>query len=328
MRSDIRALGLADFAALGNSEEQAVYLLQSLLLDEQACRLRIAWLREMSRQARACFPDRVPAARPRFLEQVLAAVDELGIIAAWRQGKVTFAELEGLTRAPRALYEAHCLVLQRQPEQWPADEGDLITETEALKPGPVDENASATGPAQPTGMTSMSALLGAAEYERFRQRLERYPLLPELLSALELNAGLAGAFLSFIQEQCRAWQHGADLIDTMIHWLEAFAVAQHARPEMRIARSRFASIVRRVVARRHLDEAQGEEAFQTAFRQAALTCLETDYGSAHELMQALKGVTVSLTPDAEEDYRAYRKECLGRIQGALLLAEKIWRLAS
>src|SRR5277367_5040374 len=105
MRNDIRALALADFTALGRqNEEQAVYLLQSQLLDEQACRLRIAWLREASRQTRARFPDLAPGPRPEFLSRVLDAVDDPGIITAWREHKVAFAELEAMTRASRTLY--------------------------------------------------------------------------------------------------------------------------------------------------------------------------------------------------------------------------------
>src|SRR5206468_3502444 len=36
--------------------------------------------------------------------------------------------LEAMTRAPRALYEAHCRLLDREPEPWHGEEGDLITE--------------------------------------------------------------------------------------------------------------------------------------------------------------------------------------------------------
>jgi hypothetical protein len=133
MRYDIQYLALADFSALARlGEEQAIYLLQSLLLDEKACRLRIAWLREEARQVRARFPGRTPPPRPDFLRRVLEAVDEPGIIAAWREGKLTYAELEALTRAPRALYEAHCRLLDRQPEPWPGDEIDMVSEVEAL----------------------------------------------------------------------------------------------------------------------------------------------------------------------------------------------------
>jgi len=147
VRPDIRFLALADFDALGRQGEEAgVCRLQSLLLNEQACLLRVTWLREMGRQARSRFPDLVPRPRPEFLERVLAAVNDPGIIAAWRQGTITFEELEALTRAPRALYLAHCLLLDRQPEPWPADEEDLLTETEILTTNRV-EDSETTGPA-------------------------------------------------------------------------------------------------------------------------------------------------------------------------------------
>jgi MoxR-like ATPase len=129
MRNDIRVLALADFNALARqSEEQAVYLLGSLLLDEKACQLRIAWLREAARQVRERFPGRTPPPRPAFLRRVLEAVDDPGIIAAWREGKLTYAELEAFTCAPRALYEAHCRLLDREPESWPGEEDDMVTE--------------------------------------------------------------------------------------------------------------------------------------------------------------------------------------------------------
>jgi MoxR-like ATPase len=129
MRHDIRALALADFGALGRqSEEQAVYLLQSLLLDEEACRLRIAWLREAARQARARVPGLTPCPRPGFLNRVLAAVDDPGFITAWRQNQVSFAELEAMTRAPRALYEARCRLLDRKLDPWPGEEEDMVTD--------------------------------------------------------------------------------------------------------------------------------------------------------------------------------------------------------
>ncbi len=131
MRVDIRALALADFSALRReSEEKAVYLLQSLLLDEKACRLRVAWLRKAVQQVRGRFPALAPRPRPEFLSRVLAAVDDPGLIIAWREGKVTFAELEAMTRAPRALYEAHCRLLGCEPEPWDGEEEALITETE------------------------------------------------------------------------------------------------------------------------------------------------------------------------------------------------------
>jgi hypothetical protein len=131
MRIDIRALALAGFTALGRqNEEKAVYLLQSLLLDEKACQLRIAWLRQVARQVRGRFPDLAPCPRPEFLRRVLDAVEDPGIIAAWRQGKVTFAELEAMTRAPRALYEAHCRLLECEAEPWPGEEEDMVTEVE------------------------------------------------------------------------------------------------------------------------------------------------------------------------------------------------------
>jgi hypothetical protein len=131
MRNDIRALALADFDALGRqNEEKAIYLLQSLLLDENACRLRIAWLRKAVQQARERVPTLTAQPRPAFLNRVLAAVDDPGIITAWRESKVAFAELDAMTRAPRALYEAHCRLLEREPELWPDYEGDLITKLE------------------------------------------------------------------------------------------------------------------------------------------------------------------------------------------------------
>src|SRR2546429_209490 len=129
MRNDIRALALADFSALGRqSEEQAVYLLQSLLLDEKACQLRIAWLQDATRRAKACVPGLVAPPDPEFLDRVSSAVDEPGIITAWRQGKIAFDELEAMTRAPRVLYEAHCRLLGREPEPWPGEltEGKLL----------------------------------------------------------------------------------------------------------------------------------------------------------------------------------------------------------
>jgi hypothetical protein len=57
--------------------------------------------------------------------RVLAAVDDPGLITAWRESKVTFAELEVMTHAPRVLYEAHCRLLDREPEPWPGEEEDM-----------------------------------------------------------------------------------------------------------------------------------------------------------------------------------------------------------
>jgi hypothetical protein len=133
MRHDIRVLALADFSALARlGEEQAVYLLGALLLDEKACRLRIAWLREVARKVRVRFPELTPRPRPDFLRRVLDAVDDPGLITAWREGKLTYAELEALTRAPRALDEAHCRLLDRKPEPWPREEEDMVTEVEVV----------------------------------------------------------------------------------------------------------------------------------------------------------------------------------------------------
>jgi MoxR-like ATPase len=131
---NVRVLALANFAALGRQgEEKAVYLLQSLLLDVQACGLRIAWLRKAVQQARNRFPDLAPAQRPEFLRRILDAVDDPGIVAAWRARKVTFGDLEELTRAPRALYEVHCRLLGIEPEPWPGPEDDMIPQLPTAK---------------------------------------------------------------------------------------------------------------------------------------------------------------------------------------------------
>jgi hypothetical protein len=329
MRNDTPLVAFADFVALRRAgEEPAVHLLQRLLLDETACRLRIAWLREAVAQARARFPDLGERPRPEFLERVLDAVTAPGALAAWRDGTVTFPELEALTRAPRALYEAHCRLLGLEPGPWGPGEGDLVVLPEvAAGPLPGDGEGPAASPSQFTSLTSMSALLGRADYERFRQRLERYPLLPDLLEAIELDRGLDRQLLHFIQDQCRRGRPEADVIETMIGWLRAFAVAQHARREVRLSRGRFASIVRRVIVRGLLEEARGDEPFEVAFRDAALERLRQDFGSAREVVQALKAIRVSVAPGLEEDYVAYRGERLRSVQGALLLAERIWGLA-
>ena len=238
MRHETELIAFADFEALrrGVGEEQAVGLLHSLLLDEMACPLRIRWLRELIRRSLARFPDLAGRARPPFLERVLGAVDAPGTIAAWRAGTVTFAELATLTRAPRALYEAHCRLLDIQPEFWPGPEGDLVAalegdDTEGSPPAPASappkaDASGATRPGQPTGLSSMQSLLGRQEYERFRRRLERFPLLPELLAAIELDPGLDQDLLQFIQDQCPLSQPNTDPIEALSGWLQSFAAAR------------------------------------------------------------------------------------------------------
>jgi hypothetical protein len=332
MRSDTRLSAFADFKALreGN-EKQAVYRIQALLLDEAACALRIRWLREAVTQARADFPGLGPAPRPAFLDRVLGAVQEPGTIAAWMEGRVTFAELEALTRAPRALYEAQCRLLGRDPEPWPDWGGDLAVFPEAdttsgPPPGPPPPAVDVTRPGQPTGLTSMRSLLGRQEYERFRRRLERSPLLPELLAAIELDPGLDRQLLRFMQEQGSPRQPGADAVETMLDWLGAFARSRHARPEVRLSRTRFASIVRRVTARRKLEEARADKPFQLAFRDAALRNLQRDFASARELVQALKAIRVTVAAPEEPAQQAYSLAQVRNIRDALVAAEKCWGL--
>jgi DNA-directed RNA polymerase specialized sigma24 family protein len=157
MPNDNRALPWADITSLARaSEERAVYLLQALLLDEEACRLRIGWLREAARQARDCFPDLTPHPRPAFLVRVLNAVSEPGIVAAWKERKVSWPELEALTRAPRALYEAHCRLLGSTPEPWPGEEEDMVTELGNLlveEAAPKERSPAAGG--TPVGLSAL-----------------------------------------------------------------------------------------------------------------------------------------------------------------------------
>jgi hypothetical protein len=336
MAFDLPAFAFTDFAVLArHDQERAVFLLQALLLDEKACPLRIAWLRQAVRHARRRFPDLPCRGRPAFLVKVLAAVDSPGLIAAWRAGRVDFTELEALTRAPRALYEAHCTLLGLDPASWPDGEDDLVTALdELIETIPVGSEAASPVSWPTRGETAMSGLLSREEYERFRERLQHYPLLAELLAAVEMDPALDRQLLRFILDRCRQRQPGggapagADAVDLVLYWLGEFVREHREDVAVHLDRDQFAAVVRRAVVRHHLESPGGEEPFQAAFREAALEALRQQFRSAHETLEALKAIHVGVPADLEPDYREYRRSKLVRIIPALQWADSVWRLAS
>src|SRR4051794_7792070 len=102
---------LFDFAAdYAQDPERALYRLQLLLLDEDTCLARVAFLRALAEVAGRHVPSRDPRPTTESFREELALVCEEGVFAARAAGRLTPERIQGLHRLTRdtdALLEAH-----------------------------------------------------------------------------------------------------------------------------------------------------------------------------------------------------------------------------
>jgi RNA polymerase sigma-70 factor (subfamily 1) len=117
-------------------------------------------------------------------------MDDPGMITAWREGKITFAELEALTRAPRALYEAHCRLLDCNPEPWPGEE-DLVDEL--LSPGAREKNRPPSAEPGPISRLKKGGLVSSST-DAVNQALEEVRAYLETLTFIQIDPRLRSKF--------------------------------------------------------------------------------------------------------------------------------------
>jgi hypothetical protein len=258
-------VALSDFAAEHDQgPERALCRLQLLLLDEDTCLARVAYLRTLAAAARGESPPRdLPDALHPFREE-FRLLGEEGLFAARAAGRLTpdvVRRLDRLTRDPDALLEAH--------RQLAADEGAHGSLPAGAPEAAKDETALG---AEGTGFTALARAGRVAEVE---DRLR--PWLPFLLRraglADDLDEALARQFLAHVRTRLGEARQRR-FRDLLPAWLSDFASQHGLAGRLRPDRLRpsagdlEAFAVERVLRRAGEDESPWARAFrESALRQ-------------------------------------------------------------
>src|SRR5262249_23094518 len=96
----------------------AVHALQALLLDQAACRARIAFLRSLGELAGEALPEHDPGRSRGDFAAEIRTILEAGIAPALEQGRLDSDRLAALTRDPEGLGQLHrALVVDEEPRE-------------------------------------------------------------------------------------------------------------------------------------------------------------------------------------------------------------------
>jgi hypothetical protein len=209
-------VAMFDFAdEYAQNPERALYRLQFLLLDEDTCVARVAFVRALAAGRESPLRDvRQPAGA---LRAEITLLCEEGLFAAHAAGRLTperARRLAQLTRDPDALLEAHRRLIGEDGDDTPPPAAGGLT---AAK----DET---TQHGQPTGFT---ALARAGRLADLKERLR--PWLPYRLRQAgitrDLDAALAGRFLDYVQTRIEEVRHRR-FRELLSVWLSDFARQQ------------------------------------------------------------------------------------------------------
>lgn len=182
-----------DFAeAYERDPSQAISALQTLLLDERACRARVDFLRSLAELAACEFPD-LPAGPPSqdFCDMIRALLD-VGTARALELGLTTPERLHTLSCDPEALRWAH----------------------EALTGDP-------TAIPAPASASPFTTLMAGGQISELIERLR--PVLPAILQAVGLPIDHADRLRQFLKERLGAGVRGRRFRELIPGWLEEFA---------------------------------------------------------------------------------------------------------
>jgi hypothetical protein len=262
-RPDLEA-ALFDLAEeYAREPERALHRLQLLVLDEDTCLARVAFLQALAEADRLQSSPGVRQAVGSFRDEIALLCEE-GLLAAHAAGRLTpdrVARLDKLTRDPEVLLEAHRRLVGDEEE--PAPSQPAAGTTSAAK----DD----TGiPAQPTGFT---ALARAGRVDDLVKRLR--PWLPFLLRRAglsdDLDEGLARAFLTYVRTRIDEVRQRR-FRELLPEWVRDFARQQNRADRLPAdwaaptAADLEADAVERVLYR----AGDGEPEWARRFREAAL----------------------------------------------------------
>lgn len=243
-------LVLFDFAgAFGDGKqgpaEQALYVLQTLLLDETTCRARIEFLRGLEEQAENNFQDlRAKKLSGGSFAAEIQAMMEIGTFPAFAQGLLRPERLAALSCDPDALWEAH--------QALTADDYEPCAV--AARPTPTTAAVEMPLAATAAGFTMLAR---TGRQDELRDQLR--PWLPALMELVELPLDRAEALLAFLLEQAKQLGNRR-FRDALPGWLEEFG-RQH-RSDKLLAEARIPdwhAFLERAAVRRVLAEGPANE---------------------------------------------------------------------
>jgi hypothetical protein len=229
---------LLDFRLSHEQDKQhSLYELQSLLLDEKACRGRIAYLRELAARGESEFPELCRTAVRQDFSREIQLIGELGVIEAVRQGRIDPARLDALTWEPDALWQAHEALVGT--EEVPAQvQGETCAEAAAME---------AT---RPVGYTKLAQM---QDWEQLRRRLR--PYLPPMLERVGMDPGLADELLEFLVSRADDLG-GRRFRDRLPEWLGDFAARHQFAAPARLTDADVQQIIGRSVVAITLENAR------------------------------------------------------------------------
>jgi hypothetical protein len=256
---------LFDFAEeYAREGERALYRLQLLVLDEDTCLARVAFLQALAQDAGRQSPPLDARQAVRSFGDEIALLCEEGLLAAHAAGRLTpdrIARLDKLTRDPEALLATHRRLVGDGEDSDPARPGpDATSPTK-------DDTGSTTRPA---GFTE---LVRAGRVADLEDRLR--PWLPFLLRraglADGLDEGLARLFLAYVRTRIDEVKDRR-FRELLSVWVRDFARQQNRAGRLRpdpaapTAADLEADAVERVLRRAGDDESE----WARSFRESAL----------------------------------------------------------
>lgn len=308
---------------------QAVHALQALLLDENACRARIAFLERLARRKTIDRPDLEVQTGSATLHRdhgegrmtddfsaEIRAILEVGTFRALEQARLSVDRLDALSRNRDALWQAH-QELMADPELESA-EWDRALDEEPMPGAKQDfEKVEPARMGEPTGFTRLAE---RGDWHGLASRLR--PYLPEVLRTVGLDESLHDRLLDFIVEKSRVLaSRKRRFRELMPGWLEEFAVHAGLRSLPHPLRQEdWEGIIDRAVMRLVLDdESEGEPEWARRFRE---TARRSKTGSWQDLLRLPLPETIPSTPALQR----FRRDLIAQIQRERAEAFRIFEL--
>ncbi len=323
-------LVLLDFRSeYEHQPRQAVHALQTLLLDENACRARIAFLErlaatkpqdqsDLDRVAGKAISSRHRAEgrdRGDWTAEIRSIL-EIGTLRALEQGRLSVERLDALSRDPDALWRAHqelMVDLEREVE-----DRDPVLDAEPMPEAKQGfEKAVPARVGEPIGFTRLAE---RGDWHGLASRLR--PYLPEVLRTVGLDESLHDRLLDFIVEKSRVLaSRKRRFRELMPGWLEEFAVHAGLRSLPHPLRQEdWEGIIDRAVMRLVLDdESEGEPEWARRFRE---TARRSKTGSWQDLLRLPLPETIPSTLALHR----FRRDLIAQIQRERAEALQIFEL--
>jgi hypothetical protein len=324
-------LVLLDFGSeYQRDPRQTVHALQALILDEDACRARIAFLERLARTETLGRPELDVRDGTATLDRdhggssviddftaEIRAIVEVGTFRALEQRQLSVDRLDALSRNRHALWQAHQeLMGDLEPESvgWDraSDEASKFHAVQNL------QRAVPSRGGEPTGFTRLAE---RGDWYGLASRLR--PYLPELLHTVGLDESLRGRLLDFIVEEKAPTlaTRKRRFRELMPEWLEEFAgrVGIGSLPHPPKQEDWEAMIDRAVLRLLLEDEPEGEPEWARLFRR---TARQSRAASWQDLLRLPLPESIASMPALPR----FRRDLIARIQRERAEALRIFEI--